>query len=153
MEYIYGLDLSMACTGISIFDTNGNPIKTCSIATKDKNNHGERLKIIADFMLDLKSQYPPKKIIMERAFSQFNTATAVIYRVHGLVNYLFWDVPQIYYTPKTIKAGILSGKATKKQIREKIESCYPEMEFNNEDESDSFSVIWYYFINENIIKV
>ena len=151
-EYVYGFDLSMSCTGISIFDLNGNIVKVCSIATNDKDTHGKRLKTIADFILVLKEQYPAKKIIIERAFSRFNVSTAVLYRCHGLLNYLFYDCEQIYYTPKDIKAVILNGKATKKQIQEKIIEIYPDIKFENEDESDSTSVVLTYFIKNKIIE-
>lgn len=151
-EYVYGFDLSMSCTGISIFDLNGNIIKVCSIATKDKDTHGKRLKVIADFILALREQYPVKKIIIERAFSRFNTSTAVIYRVHGLISYLFYDVEQIYYAPKDIKATILNGKATKKQVQEKIISEYPDIKFENEDESDAVSTGLAYFIKNKTIE-
>ena len=151
-KYIYGLDLSMSCTGVSIFDKDGNIQFICNIPTKDKDTHGKRLKVIADKFLELKEKYPPDKIIIERAFSRFNTATAVLYRVHGLVSYLFWDVEQIYYTPKTIKMNILKGNATKKQIQQTINSVYPNIVFNCEDESDSFSVGINYFIEHNILQ-
>jgi len=149
-EYIYGFDLSMSCTGISIFDLNGNIVKVCSISTNDKDTHGKRLKTIADFILELKEQYPAKMIIIERAFSRFNTSTAVIYRVHGLISYLFYDCIQIYYAPKDIKATILNGKATKKQIQEKIISEYPDIKFENEDESDAVSVGLAYFAKSKL---
>ena len=148
-KYIYGFDLSMSNTGISIFDLQGNFIKVCSVATKDRDSHGKRLKVIADYILELKEIYPAKIIVIERAFSRFNTATAVIFRVHGLVQYLFHDTIQIYYPPKLIKAELLGGKATKKQIQDEIIRRYPDIKFENEDESDAMSVSLTYFARRN----
>jgi Holliday junction resolvasome RuvABC endonuclease subunit len=151
-EYVYGFDLSMSCTGISIFDLNGNIVKVCSVATNDKDTHGKRLKTIADFILALKEQYPAKTVVIERGFSRFNTSTAVIFRVHGIVNFLFWDAIQIYYPPKTVKEAILNGKATKEQVRKEIELHYPEIVFENEDQSDAFAVSLTYFMKKKMIN-
>jgi Holliday junction resolvasome RuvABC endonuclease subunit len=150
--YIYAFDLSMSQTGIAIFNLDGTIEKVCSVSTKDKDSHGKRLKVISDFILELKYKYPVKKIIIERAFSRFNTSTAVIFRVHGLINYIFWDSEQIYYTPKAIKAELLNGKASKKQIQENIIEHYPDIKFENEDESDATSVGIAYFMKTKIIN-
>jgi Holliday junction resolvasome RuvABC endonuclease subunit len=151
-KYIYAFDLSMACSGISIFDENGNPVKVCSVATNAKDSTGARLKSIATFILDLMEKYPASTIVLERAFSRFNNATAALYKVHGIVQLLFWDIPQVYYTPKDIKCTILKGNATKTQIQEKLREKFPDIDFTNEDESDSFSVGISYFIKNNLIE-
>ena len=151
-EYLYSFDLSMSNTGIAIFNLDGIIENICSVSTNEKETHGQRLKTIADFIIGLQEQYPAKIVVIERGFARFNIATSVIYRVHGIVNFLFWDVRQIYYPPKTVKAEILNGKATKKEVREKIESFYPNIKFNNEDESDAVSVGLAYFIRNGTIK-
>jgi Holliday junction resolvasome RuvABC endonuclease subunit len=159
-EYIYGLDLSMSCTGVVIFDENATPVFIGNIQTKDKDSHGIRLKKIADYLLELKEKYPPAKIIIERGFQRFNTATQVIYRVHGLINYLYCNSEQIYYPPKSVKAAILSGDSSKKDIQDAIKIKYPDVKFSeiklkkgkakeeNKDESDAFAVGLAYFILE-----
>ena len=152
MKYIFGLDLSMKCTGIAIFDEEGNPVMNCSIMTNDKQTHGKRLKVIADRMKELIELYPPKIISIERGFSRFNVATAVIYRVHGVVNYILNEFIQVYYPPKEVKKFILKGTATKKQVQETILKKYPNIKFANEDESDAFAVGLTYFIKNNKIK-
>lgn len=159
-NYIYAFDLSMACTGIVIFDKEVNPVFIGNIQTKDKDSHGIRLKQIADFILELRTKFPTNKIVLERGFSRFNISTQVIYRVHGLVNYLFSDCEQIYYPPKQIKAAILDGKASKKEIQDAIKVKYPTVQFNciklkkskgkeeSKDESDAFATGLTYFILE-----
>ena len=150
--FIWAFDLSLSNTGIAIFNLDGSIERICSIATKDKDTHGKRLKTIADFILELKEEYPAEKVVIERAFSRFNTATAVLFRVHGLVNFLFCENEQIYYTPKTIKMEIISGKATKKQVQKCIIDRYPDIKFENEDESDAVSIGIAYFIKNRIIN-
>ena len=39
MKYIYGLDLSMSCSGISIFSNDARPILVTSVDTKIGVNH------------------------------------------------------------------------------------------------------------------
>lgn len=150
--YIHAYDLSMDSTGFCIFDENINPVLIDSIPTKPKQSHGKRLKVIADKMLQLKKEYPTEIIAIERGFCRFNTATQVIYRVHGACNLVFHDCEQIYYPPKTVKEAILKGDATKKQVQETIKNKYPDVIFKNEDESDAFAVGLTYFIKTGKIK-
>ena len=167
-NYIWAFDLSMDDSGIVVFSQQGNPVHITSIKTNDKQSHGKRLKYIADKILELREKYPTEIIVIERGFSRFNTATQVIYKVHGLISYLFYDCEQIYYPPKKVKSFILNGNATKKQIREEIKKKYPNIEFSktekknkktkeivieeNENESDSFAVGLTYFIDKKIIN-
>src|SRR5690606_34706114 len=113
-------DLSLACTGITIYDTEKREFYISSIDTefikaRKANKHlylnGIKLKHIWDEIRKLKEEYPPQAIIIERGFSRFNTATQVIYRVHGIINLLFHDVPQIYYPPKSVKEVLVHGSA------------------------------------------
>jgi len=168
-NYIWAFDLSMDDSGIVIFDLEANPVYIGSIKTNYRKSHGERLRCIADGLEELREKYPTQTIIIERGFNRFNTATAVIYRVHGLINYLFADCEQIYYPPKKIKATILKGTATKKQVRDEIKRMYPDVEFSktekkdkksgkikieeNENESDAFAVGLTYFFLEKGLKV
>ena len=158
----------MESTGFCIFDEDMKPVLIDSIPTKKSQSHGKRLKVIAVKMAELKTNYPTKTIVIERGFSRFNTSTQVIYMVHGLVKFLFYDCEQIYYPPKKVKSFILNGNATKKQIREEIKKRYPNIEFSkiekknkktkeiiieeNENESDAFSVGLTYFIDKKIIN-
>lgn len=168
LEYIYAFDLSMGSTGLIIFDNEANPVLITSIPTNSKQTHGQRLKTIADRILELRKQYPTKLICIERGFTRFNMATQVIYRVHGLVNYLFSDCEQIYYPPKSVKEAIVSGDATKSQVRLEIKRRYLDVKFTIietkdkktkeirkeecEDESDAFAVGLTYFIKTGKIK-
>lgn len=152
MGYIYALDLSMACSGVSIFNFDGGLIHICSIKTNEKKTHGYRLKQIVDQINILTKQYAPQLIIIERSFNRFNTATAVLYRLHGVINFVFWELEQIYYPPSKIKSIILKGNATKKQIQNEVLKYYPNIVFENEDESDAVSIGLAYLISNGIIK-
>jgi Holliday junction resolvasome RuvABC endonuclease subunit len=166
-KYIYAFDLSMKCTGLVIFNINAEPVYVGCLTTNDKDDHGKRLKNIYDWVVELKEKYPAKKVCIERGISRFNTATQVIFRVHGLINFIFYDVEQIYYTPKTVKAAILSGNATKLEVQNEIKKRFPNVEFSNvimkkkskgkqkeesKDESDAFAVGLTYFIDKKIIE-
>lgn len=150
--YILALDLALKQLGGTIFDENAKIVKIFTVSTKDKDSTGVRLKVIADYMSELRKEFDIDKVIIERAFARFNIATSIIYRVHGVINFLFWDCEQIYYPPKTIKKFIVSGNATKKQVQEKIKSVYKDIKFNNEDESDSVSIGIAYFADKKIIN-
>jgi len=139
-------------------------IATNNVKLKKNFEYGQRLNTIADHILSLKEKYPPSIICIERGFTRFNTSTQVIYRVHGLTNYLFNDVEQIYYPPKKVKAAILKGDATKKQVQDKIKKEFPNVEFNQikikknkkeecKDESDAFAVGLTYFIEKGIVNL
>lgn len=143
MSYIYGLDLSMSDTGITIFDDT-KPIFIGSVATNPEKSHGERLKEIYDFLLFLKEKYPPSVVCIERGFTRFNKSTQVVYRVVGIVNMLFYDIEQIYYSPKQVKASLVDGKASKEDLSNKINEMYPDIIFKNNDESDAFAIVLTY---------
>lgn len=146
MRYLYAFDLSMDCTGVCIFDMDTQEVvKVTSIQTNKKQSHGQRLRVIAKRLEELMEEYPPHTVAIERGFSRFNTSTQVIYRVHGLVNYMFDKYKQAYYPPKSVKEAILRGNATKKQVQDTINKNYPDVKFENEDESDAFAVGLTYF--------
>lgn len=158
-RYLWGLDLSLSNTGITVVDLeNRKFVCICSVSTdKVKSKKGlyhNALKLdhIHSFLQELALKYKPDVIAIERGFSQFNTATQVLFRVHGVVNHMFKDIPQIYYPPKTVKEAILHGTATKAQLQTSIQTKYETLVFANEDESDSFAVALTYLIKEGIIE-
>ncbi|MBE7896051.1 crossover junction endodeoxyribonuclease RuvC [Paenibacillus polymyxa] len=155
-KYLYGFDLSMECTGLTIFELDTmKPILVTSISTshfKKSATHGQKLKYIEDRMLEIIKQYPPTVVTIERGFSRFNTSTQVIYRVHGIINKLFYQTEQIYYPPKTVKEAICRGDATKKYVQDTIKKVYSNIIFENEDESDSFAVALTYLIKNKLIE-
>lgn len=157
MKYIYGLDLSLTQTGITVYDLEDKKfVYIGSINTekvkkvKNRYHNALKLKYIEEEMRKVIELYPPSLVVIERGFSRFNTATQTIFRVHGLINYMFYDLEQIYYPPKKIKEIIHNGNATKLQLAN-IMNLVLGLEFNNEDESDSCAIVLSYLIQEGYI--
>ena len=148
-KYIYALDLSLNSTGVCIFNSDGNCIKTLTIDTNGEKETPKKLKIIGETFLELIKRYDPERIIIEQGFTRYNKSTQQIFRVHGLVNYLFCDYPQEYYPSSTIKKVITGkGNATKEEVISIIKLEHPDMKFKNYDESDAFAVGQTYFIEQ-----
>jgi Holliday junction resolvasome RuvABC endonuclease subunit len=146
--YIWGCDLSLACTGIAIFEDE-SPIIVFSIPTSPRKEMKERLKIIADTLLLYKQKYPPNTLVLERCFTRFNLSTQQIFRVHGLVNYLFYECEQIYYPPLTIKKSLTgSGKAKKIDIENCIRKTYPDIKFEDDNQADALAIGRTYFVKK-----
>ena len=108
-------------------------------------------KKIGNEFIRLIKEYTPEIVLIEQGFTLFNTSTQAIFRVHGLVNYLFSQYEQIYYPATTIKK-IIGGKGNmkKEEIQEVIYKKYPNVKFKNLDESDAFSIGEAYFIKKGI---
>lgn len=153
-KYLYGLDLSMSNTGIAIFDIDTyEPILITSVATKDKEEYGERLHTQREYMKELIEKYSPYEIAIERGFTRFNTSTQVVYRVHGVTNELFHDYPQFYYAPNQVKKIVAgNGQAKKEVVQKAILKKYPNLEFANDDESDAFSIGICHLIKKHKMK-
>ena len=157
-RYLWGLDISLTCTGVTIYDLDDkefvhiDSFNTEKIkAIKNRYHNAIKLKAKADWLLELKEKYPPYFIGIERGFSRYNNSTQTIFRVHGLANYLFHDIPQEYYAVKKIKEVIVHGSATKEDVAITINQKYP-FYFENEDESDSFSVVLTVLIDKGLIE-
>ncbi|QSF43346.1 crossover junction endodeoxyribonuclease RuvC [Paenibacillus tianjinensis] len=146
----------MERTGITVWNMDKNkPEFITHISTshfKKSATHGQKLKHIEDCFIEITENFPPSIVAIERAFNRFPTSTAVIYKVHGVVNKLFHQFEQIYYPPKTVKLEICRGDATKKYVQDTIKKVYPDVTFNNEDESDSFAVALTYLIKNKLIE-
>ena len=150
-KYIIALDLALSRTGATVFSNDAKIISALSVDTKSEKTHPKKLKVIADFLLDLKDKYPPEKVILERGFYRFAGSTQAVYKVFGVAQYLFWEFPQILYPPMTVKK-VVGGKGNMKKVelREIIEKKY-NVSFENDDESDSCAVGLCYFIKAGII--
>ena len=149
---IFAFDLSLSNTGVAVFHSDSANIFLGNFKTSPKNEIQVRLKNIADFVLDLRKKYRCEQVVIERGFYRYNKASEALNKVHGVVNYLFYDCPQIYYAPSTIKKEIISGKASKEKIKEKLVEWYPEIVFENDNESDAFAVGICYFLKNGILE-
>lgn len=157
-KFLYGLDISLTCTGVVIYDLekrdfvfigsfNTEKIKK----KKDRYHNALKLKEKGEWLVQLMEQYPPYFVSIERGFSQWNNATQNIFRAHGIVNYLFWDTPMVYYPPKLVKERLVHGSATKEDLANCIKAKYNYI-FSNEDESDAFAVALTALIENELIE-
>lgn len=141
-KYIYGLDLSLSNSGIAIFNFDGLPEFVGSVATKSSDKYPTRLKIIADEIIRLTEKYPPKIAAFESGFYRFPASTQALYRVQGVLMYLLHDVEQFFYPPSKVKKIVTGkGNASKKSVQEFVKHRFPELEFDNTDQSDAVGVI------------
>lgn len=153
--YLFALDLSLECTGISIFELKtAKPVYVGVIHRKSSETHGKSLRRIAKEFVNLRKQFPPSLIIIERAFNQFNKSTEALYKVHGIANYIFFDIEQKLIVASHWKKIILAGNATKEMCQRKVLMHYPDMTFTSKsyDDSDSFCLGLSYFIENGIVK-
>lgn len=155
-RYIYGLDISMSNTGVTIIDEETHKVVYIgSIGTNvSKFNklpieykHGKRLRHHFNEINKLIKKYPPSVAVIERGFSRFNNATQILFRVHGVYGMAFSEVPNYYYPPTDVKKTIYKGNASKEELANVI-SKRMKLKFKNEDESDSTAVALTYLINE-----
>ncbi len=146
-NYIWSIDISLSNSGVCIFDKNQNIIEIFSIKTNPNVLTQHRLRYIYDRLNEKLSEYPCDVLVLENGFTKFNTATQMLYRVHGVVNMLFDFCSQVYYAPTTIKKAITGdGKSNKVDVKIAVKQKYPNVEFNNEDESDAVAIGLTYFM-------
>jgi len=167
-KYFFGIDVSLSNTGVAVFDLNTTKlVKVTSISTavtkktgiRDNpncNNYnmitGIKLKHIYDNLIQLREEYPPAFVVIERGFTRFNKSTQVSFRVHGIVNLVFSEVENFYYIPSEIKETIYNnGKALKSDLAFLINERLGYT-FDNEDESDATAIGLTWLIKNNKIK-
>jgi|GEM_PF-1784036 len=151
--FIYGLDLSLSNSGVTILDPDTyEPLYIGSISTKGDGTRGEKLKFIQERFIELREKYPPSLIVLEKGFSKFNRETHAIQNVVGVVLCTLWKADFVEYMPTTVKAAIVHGKAKKELVRKVIQNRYPHIKFENTDESDSYAIVLTWLIKTKKIK-
>ncbi|MFS0905828.1 crossover junction endodeoxyribonuclease RuvC [Priestia aryabhattai] len=162
--YLYGLDISLKCPGVAVYDIKAKEFvyigsfNTDKIyATKENKGleiHALKLKKIADWLRPIIKQYPPSLVAIERMFihNKHKNEAPVIAKATGVVQVMFWSVPQFLYPPTTVKKEIIKGNAGKDVIAEEILKRYPDLEFANDDESDAVAVALCHLIQTGFIK-
>lgn len=143
---IIAFDLSLSNTGIVIFDDAGKCQKLISIDTHKEETHSLKLRKIEKIMRKIKKEYKPKLIVIEESFTRFNKSTQAIYKVRGITDLIFWDVPQICYQSTTVRKEVLGkGNAKKKELQDFILENYPDINFEDLDQSDAYGLALCYF--------
>jgi crossover junction endodeoxyribonuclease RuvC len=152
-KYVWAFDISLNCTGVTIFSEDAKIEKIFSVDTKDGKSHQEKLKILADRLLEYRKEYEPKEIVIEQGFSRFAASTQAIFKSMGVCQLLFNDVPQYFYQPTLVKK-LIGGKGNlkKEEVRDAVLKRYPELIFGTLDESDSLALGLTHFINKGVLR-
>ena len=151
--YIHAYDISLSSSGVTIFSDEGEWIETTCIKTNSNDTHGIRLRTIGNRVLEIRKKYPCSVLICEQGFSRFSTSTQAIFKTNGVISYLYYDVEQIFYPPATVKKIITTrGNAKKDEVANILKLNYPDISYQNDDESDSFAVAITYLLKNEIIK-
>jgi len=161
-RYLYGLDISLKNTGIAIYDLEEHKFvyvgsfNTEKIyATKEyKGLHLNALKMkkITEWFKPIYLEYTPEVVAIERMFSRFPLETQAIAKATGVIQCMVWSKPQELYPPKEVKAHIWHGGASKDDLMKIIKERYPDLEMNNDDESDAVAVAITYLIKHGLIE-
>jgi len=151
--FVYALDISLSSTGVAIFTNNGKYVECSSIDTTKEKDLREKLVMIGKAYKECIKKYVPSIVIMEQGFSKYNISTQMIFRCIGVTNYIFSKYEQVVIPSTTIKKLITGkGNAKKQEVRDFILKDYPNIKFQNFDESDAYAVGLAFFIQTNVIK-
>jgi len=150
---IISYDLSMSNTGWCKFTDDGAIIGFGSISTDAKDDHQIRLKKIGDALEQMKRECRPSLVVVERGFYRYNKSTETIFKVHGVFQYVYSDIKQIFYAPNTVKKWVEGrGNATKTEVSSHLTLFFGTfLGFHNNDESDACAVGLTYFLEHGIL--
>ena len=151
--YIFAFDISMSSTGLCIFTEKGNWEKVLSIQTNSKDDHKDRLKTIADSVSELRKSFETFSMVYESGFSRYTTSTQTIFKVIGLIQYLFADCNQKGYAPSTVRKIVCgNGRADKKDVEKVVLNYWPDLQLDDNDQSDACGVALCFLIDGGYIK-
>ena len=149
---IITFDLSLSNSGIAIFNDAGECIKLLSIDTNKGDTYPKRLKHIEKEFLKLRRAYKPDRIVFEESFTRFNKSTQAIYRVRGLAELVFYRAKQYCYHATTIRKEVLGkGNAKKEDVYNYACVTYPQLKFEDYDQSDAFAIGLCYFKRKGVL--
>ena len=154
---VLGMDLSLNGTGfavvehkddgtIFIHETCYRVVELCFVNNKGKYaklSHGDRLKRIADELIRILNTYKIDIVVREKGFTRFNKATQVLYKVHGVIDYILAlygqgikEVDPV--SPTTIKKQIAgTGKADKILVMQGLDKYVGHLDYETNDLSDA----------------
>ena len=152
MGNILAFDFSLSNSGVAVFNDKGQCNKLISIDTHKDAGHPKKLKTIEKAMKKLKRKYKPSMILIEQSFTRFNLSTQALYKVRGITDLIFYDVPQTCYQSTTVRKEVLGkGNAKKEELRDFILNNYKNIEFKDLDQSDAFGLGLCYFKKKGVI--
>lgn len=165
--FLYGLDISLKCTGVAIFNLETKDfVYIGSFSTEHIRNTKEyknldlnslKLAKLSEWFERLVELYPPyfasieQMVKVEREFGVNINEIKGIAKATGVIQRIIWNVPTKFYYPTAVKSAIIKGNANKQTIQNEILKRYPNLRFNNFDESDAVSLVITQLINVGII--
>lgn len=145
-EYIMALDTSLSNTGIAIFNTKKEPILITSIMTDSSESFSIRLHTIADGILNIAEKYSVKSVIAEKGFFRYVKSSNTLNRLLGAIIYVLEEYDIEFIASSSIKKCLTGrGNANKQEVQDAILRIYPDIIFENFDESDAVGVMISYF--------
>lgn len=150
---IISFDPSLNSTGYAVFNSSGKLIDIGSIEPNVDDTLQSKLFFIGKCLKKIKKKHRAETILIERGFSRFNAVTQKLFRVHGLINYIFYDIPQEYVVAKTVRKELCGdGNIKKADFFNYISSKYKKIVFKNDDELDAFALGLYYIKSRKVKK-
>lgn len=171
--HLYGLDISLKNTGVAIYDLESKQFvyigsfNTEGIkATKQYKNFDAtsvKLNQLRDWFKELTEIYRPyyasieQMVKVDRKIDGKNIGINInevkgIAKATGVIQEVLWNVPTSFYYPSEAKATIIRGNASKEVVKGAILKRFPDLEFNNLDESDATALALTQLINVGIIE-
>jgi Holliday junction resolvasome RuvABC endonuclease subunit len=147
------LDLSLSNSGVAVFTDDGKLVELLSIETNKDESHPLRLRLIGKKMMSIYKKYKVKTIVVETGFMRFNRSSEALWKVHGLINYLFYKCEQVYYHSTTVRKEVLGkGNAKKEEVYQYLKSKYPKIDFDDLDQVDAFALGLCYFNKKEVLN-
>jgi len=140
-KYICAIDSSLSRSGIAIFSKKEKLIFYSSIPTSANLEIQKRLGIIGETLTKIRKKYPCDTLVIEEGFCRYHNATKALFRVRGVIEFIFRDCEIYAYSPRTIKR-IVGGdaKAEKDAVAEGVMKLYPKVKLDgNFDTSDAIA--------------
>jgi crossover junction endodeoxyribonuclease RuvC len=129
---ILGIDPGTATTGYGIIEVSKSNQPTLVdfgvIATDKKLSDAERLKILADDLLEIIAKHKPEAVGIEKIFFTTNQKTIItVTQARGVALYICQKhkLPIYEFTPLQVKNFICGyGKAEKKQVQYMVQKTF-----------------------------
>jgi crossover junction endodeoxyribonuclease RuvC len=146
---LIALDLSLVNSGYTVFEVHRGYMEVLefgTIPTDSKLETGKRLQIIGKALTDLKIEFEPRVVVIERVFSRYEKATAQLNKVLGIAEMVFSGCFQKTIPPNTVKRMLTGdGFADKNAVKEAVLQKFPELENGGLDVTDSagLALCWF----------
>ena len=128
-KIILGVDPGTTVMGYGIVLFKGNKMEMISMGVihlSKYDNHGKKLKVIFERILQLIEEYHPDEMALEAPFYGKNVQSMLkLGRAQGVAMAagLYRDIPIMEYSPKKIKQSITgNGNASKEQVAAMLKS-------------------------------